>query len=137
MRLKAIIALLGGVFAVPQDVSTKETPPIISDNDFESYYDALQANTGYGGKVFLGPNLVPNSSWSYTGEFQIGLTRNRPWGSLPTVSGKLYAIFQRKSKIQQTVSGFKIGYSYVVSWFEVARPHSSYNDLGEFDLVLK
>ena len=103
------------------------------DLDFESYSAALQSNTGYGGKNFLGENLAAQTPWSYTGGFQIGLTNNSAWGGLPAVSGSLYAIFQGASSIQQQINNLNIGSSYVVSWYVVARPgYPTGLDLGKF-----
>ncbi len=101
------------------------------DLSFESYAPAIAANTAYGGSNFLGSDLAAQEPWTYTGHFQLGRSRNGPWGGAPSVDGLVFGIFQKVSSIEQTVSDLVPGRIYAVSWSQRGRKNGgSGNDIN-------
>jgi hypothetical protein len=97
---------------------------------FESYHDAIDDNKDLGGDEYLSPGLADQGvPWNYAydgepgvlepdyeGAFQLGMSENEFWGEIESVDGDVYAIFQKKACIHQTLSGLVPGQRYDISW---------------------
>jgi hypothetical protein len=105
---------------------------VVDSLGFESYAAAIKSNTEYGNSNFLGPGLaIQGKPWHYDYDgvpgnpgkgFQLGKSGNSPWGGTSAVDGVVYAIFQRESSIEQTLSGLVSGQRYTISWSQKGRP---------------
>jgi hypothetical protein len=102
--------------------------PVVDCLGFECYFEAIINNQGHGGSKFLWKGMaIQDQPWTYTGDFQLGMSGNQPWGRTQSIDGDVYAIFQRESSIQQTLSGLVTGQDYTITWFQQGRTNRKAN----------